>query len=424
MKSAAALLVAALLALAGCNSGGRPQNSTDLRVFHAVVDAEPLDALVEGDLKFPAVPLNESTTYANFNAGTRNFKVLSSTTKEVLLDQDLALASSLRSTAVLFGSRSAMRVIAVGEDTIPAPSGRARVRVVNVASGSPNVDVYLTTTNLAGAGTAVVAGALFGIVTGTGEVAGGDYKVIVTAAGTQDILFQSPTALPFGGGNGVTVVVSPTAGALLVNVALLQQGQTGVVNFSGNASSRYRFTNAMADATVNLKVDNVQTVEGAAPFASSGYLAAAAGARALRTEASNVPGTALATINSTFAVGADYTVLAAGTRAAPSIVRLADDNRLPATGNARLRVANLLTDGTSIEAAIDGTVRAATVAPNTASAYAEITATIVAVLEVRTAGGAVTLATVSPAEFAADRVVTVYVFGNSLAPQVKIVTDR
>lgn len=424
MKSVVALLAAALFALAGCNSGGRNQNSTDLRVFNAVVDTEPLDVLVEGDLKFSAVAKDQFTEYANFTGGTRQIAARSTTTKEILVDLPAGLASGQRSTAVFYGTRSAMKFFVVAEDTVTPPSGKARVRVVNLAEATGTVDVYLTKSDLAGAGSATVAGAATNVTTGVGLVDGGDYKVIVTPAGKTDILFQSPTALPFGNGNGVTVVVTATGGALLVNVALLQQGQSGVINFAANTQSRYRLTNGMVDATVDLKVDNVKTVEGAAPLATSSYLVTTAGNKSLRTEAANAPGTALATSASTFESGRDYTVVAAGTLAAPAIVRLTDDNAVPVTGNARLRVVNLLTDGTNIDAVIDGTAQASAVAPRTASAYVSIAATIVAVLEVKTAGGAVTLATLSPAEFPADQVYTVYVAGTSLATQVKIVVDR
>lgn len=424
MKSVVALLAAALFALAGCNSGGRNQNSTDLRILNAVVDAEPLDVLVEGDLKFSAVARNQFTEYANFTGGTRQIAARSSTTQETLVDLPAGLASGQRSTAVFYSTRAAMKFFVVAEDTIAPPSGKARVRVVNLAEGAGTVDVYLTKTDLAGAGTATVAGAAVNATTGTGVVDGGDYKVIVTPAGKTDVLFQSPAALPFGSGNGVTVVVTANSGALLVNVALLQQGQSGLINVAANTQARYRLTNGMVDATVDLKVDNVKTVEGAVPLATSSYLATTAGSKSLRTEAANAPGAALATATSTFDSGGDYTVVAAGTLASPAIVRLSDDNAVPVTGNVRLRVVNLLTDGTNIDAVIDATTQASNVAPRTASAYVSIAATIVAVLEVKTAGGAQTLATVSPAEFPADQVYTVYVAGTSVAPQVKIVVDR
>ena len=88
MKKVLVLLLVALatLGLAGCKKGGSNQNSTDLRVLNAVADAEPLDVLVNDDVKAPAVPLNGTSGYVNFNSGSQDTKVRSSTTQAILLD--------------------------------------------------------------------------------------------------------------------------------------------------------------------------------------------------------------------------------------------------------------------------------------------------------------------------------------------------
>ena len=67
-------LLAALFLVAGCNKGGTNQNSTDLRALNVVVDAEPLDVLVDNDVKFAAVASGATTDFTNFDSGTRKLQ--------------------------------------------------------------------------------------------------------------------------------------------------------------------------------------------------------------------------------------------------------------------------------------------------------------------------------------------------------------
>ncbi|MEP7262765.1 MAG: DUF4397 domain-containing protein, partial [Usitatibacter sp.] len=107
----AAALVAATVVLAGCNKGGTDQNTMQLRVLNAVVDAEPLDVLVDDNAKFTAVALGTTTSTSQLDSGTRTIKVRSSTNAAILSEKSLALGSGTTSTMVMYGKRGALGTV-------------------------------------------------------------------------------------------------------------------------------------------------------------------------------------------------------------------------------------------------------------------------------------------------------------------------
>ena len=84
-----AVAMALALAAGGCKNSGHAQNSTDMRVLNAVVDAEPLDVLVDDDVKVASLALGSTSSYSEFDSGTRDVKVRSSTAQSVLTDKSV-----------------------------------------------------------------------------------------------------------------------------------------------------------------------------------------------------------------------------------------------------------------------------------------------------------------------------------------------
>ena len=426
MKKILALLLAAVavLGLAGCHSGGHNQNSTDLRVLNAVADAEPLDVLVNDDVKASAVPLNGTSGFVNFSAGSQDTKVRSSTSQAVLLEQTLGYASGVRNTLVLYGKRSAMATLLLPEDpTSPSSSSKVRVRVLNLSPDAGPVDVYLTTGDISTGG-AAVSSASIGAVTNAAEVNGGSYKIIVTAAGTQDILFQSTTNYAFTGGNDTTVLIMPALGGRLVNVDVLEQGASGTSTFLSNSQARMKAVNGIVDGAVNFKVDGA-TVLSSVPFTgNSSYIGVASGTHTLAIDAANAPGTSIASISASLTGARDYTVLSYGRISSPSLVALLDDNSLPAPNFVRIRFVNALSDGSSADVLLNFASQASNIAPGKASSYYTVAAATNYTISFTTVGGVTVLASLSGLEFVSQQVYTAYVFGTASNAQVKLVRDR
>ena len=427
MKKVLALLLVALatLGLAGCKNGGNNQNSTDLRVLNAVADAEPLDVLISDDVKAPAIPLNGTSGFVNFNSGSQDTKVRSTTTQAILLDATLGYASGARNTLILYGRRAAIGTILLPEDSTTPASGRTRVRVVNVTPDAGPVDVYLTPTDLS-AGAAAVSSASPGVITNAAEVTAGSFRIIVTPAGTQDILFQSPSTYNFTAGSAVTIAIMPALGGKLVNVDVLEQGTSGTSTFIANPNSRMKAVNGIVDAAsgVNFKVDSA-TVLSNVPFTgNSSYIPVASGSRAISIEQSNVPGTSIASVTSTLAGARDYTVLSYGRIASPALSVLLDDNLLPAANFSKIRFVNALADAGTVDVLLNFAGQSSGIAQGKASSYSTVASGTNYTIGFATPGGVTVIASLGPVELVSQNVYTAYLFGTASSAQVKLVRDR
>jgi uncharacterized protein DUF4397 len=422
MKWLLALLAAAFL-VAGCNKGGTNQNSADMRALNTVVDAEPLDVLVDGDVKFTAVAAGATTAFTNFSSGVRPVVIRSSTTLATLSTSQVNFPSDSRGTLIIFGKRAAMGTVLLTNDTLTPASGNTRVSFVGLAPDAGSVDFYLVTGNDLTGATPTVAAVATGVVTPAVEVPGKPYKVIVTTAGTQDIVFQTAGQVNLAAGSTFTIGIVPSQSGKLVNGILIDQG-AGTVTPLSNPVARVKAANGIpGDTTLNFKADGTVLLT-AVPFTGvSSYVPTAAGSRTLQIEASNVPGTNLASVTRTLDPARDVTLIAMGTIAAPTLAVLTDDNTVPSTGNARLRFVNAIT-GLNVDVLVNFASQATNIAPGTASAYFTIAAGTNYTITFTTPGGVNVIATISGAELDSGFVYTAYVFGTPASAQAKLIRDR
>ena len=419
-----AAALAALGLLAGCKNGGHNQNTAQLRVLNAVVDAEPLDVLVDDSVKASAVPLGSTSSFFEINSGTRDVKVRSSTTQTILSDKNTGFADGANSTLLIYGKRASLATSVLTDDTTAiSTSGRLRVRVANLAPDTTSVDVYLANGDIS-ALPVTIPSATYASATGSAEISPGNFQVTVTTAGTRDILLQS-SAQAFTAGQYVTIVVVPSPGGKLVNAILLVQGSGGTSTFVQNPSSRLKATNAIADAAaVNFRVDSAPLLLNVPFAASSSYVTVAGGSHALQLEISGVPGVTAASITKTLDPARDYSLVALGTSASPQIVALTDDNSSPATGFAKVRFVNALSGMSSVDVQVNFAGQVSGLPFGTASAYYNIAPSLTYTFAFATPGGLTVLASISNQEIDSGAVYTVYLVGASGSPQIRVVRDR
>src|SRR6185369_15717659 len=106
----------ALGVLAGCK-GTHDQNSAQARMLNAVVDAEPLNMLVDDAGKASGIALGATSAFTEVNAGTRDVKIVSSTTAAVLLEKTLAFPDGTNDTVLVYGKRAAMNAAVLADET-------------------------------------------------------------------------------------------------------------------------------------------------------------------------------------------------------------------------------------------------------------------------------------------------------------------
>jgi outer membrane murein-binding lipoprotein Lpp len=419
----AAAVVVVLTLVAGCNSNGKAQNSTEMRTLNAVVDAEALDVLVDDDVKLSALATGATSPYADFSSGGRDVKVRSATNQAVLLDKTLSFGSGATSTLVLYGKRAAMGALVLADDTTSPSSGKFKVRAIGLSPDAGPVDLYLATGDISST-PATLSTVGYAATTDYAEVAAGNYQFILTAAGTKDVVFQSAQQ-GLAEGSLLTLAVFPAIGGKLVNAVLLKAGSGASGTFLPNPYGRMKAVNAVPDAPgLNFKADGATLLSNVPFTGTSSYVTTASGAHALQLEASNVPGPTIATLAAQLEPAKDYSAVAVNPLGQVQLVALADDNTLPVAGFAKLRFANMLVDGGSVDVLVNFASQASGVAYKGASGYSQLVAATNYTITFATPGGISVIAALSPVELVTGAVYTAYVFGSAANPQARLVRDR
>jgi hypothetical protein len=414
-------LVAALAIAGGCSNSGKSQNSMQLRALNAVADAEPLDFLLDDDVKYAGLELGKASASTELPSGTHDVKLRSSTFGTTLLDKSTGFADGATYTFLGFGKRAAIQSVLLDEATSDASSGKFKVRAVGLSPDSGVIDLYLASTAVTGVPPSL-SSIGYGAPTDYSEISPGSYPITITAGGTKEILFQS-AAQSFTQNEKVALAVLPSTGGKLVNLTVLVNG--GAATFLPNPLGRLKAVNAMPDSTpVNFKADSAVLLS-SVPFAgTSSYVTLAAGTRQLQLEAANVPGSTIASASQAVGPAADYTVLALGGVSTPSLAVIADDNTLPAAGLAKVRFVNAVSGGAAIDALVNFAGQAQGIAPGTASAYSQLAPSTTYTITFATAGGVTVLATLGSSELDAGGVYTALLLGTASAPQARLVRDR
>jgi hypothetical protein len=414
-----AVLIAVITLAAGCHNSGKSQNTTDMRVLDAVADAEPLDILVDGDVKAAAVAFGATSSYAEFSSGTRTVDARSTTNATILNTKSVNFGSTSY-TLVYYGKRGSIGTLQLTDETAMPSSGKFKVRVVGLTPDSGAVDVYLVAGDISAA-PATISGVGYATVTDYTEVSPGTYAIVFAAAGTKDVVFQSaPQA--FAEGAAITLAVFPAAGGKLVNAVLLTSA-SGV--FLPNPLARVKAVNAVPDSSpFNFKSDGTTLLSNVPFMGASSYVSTATGARTLQLEAANVPGATIATLAKQLDPARDYSVVAVNLLANVRLVAFTDDNSLPTTGFAKLRFANVRVDTAPVDALVNFASQAAGIAQSSASSYYTLAPGTTYTITFASAGGVSVIATLENVELDAGAVYTAYLFGTSATPIARLVRDR
>ncbi|MGZ5662534.1 MAG: DUF4397 domain-containing protein, partial [Usitatibacter sp.] len=393
-----AAVLAAMALVSGCKSNGHAQNSTDMRSLNAVVDAEPLDVLVDSDVKVSALPFASTSALSEFNSGTRDVQVRSSTSQTILSDKQISFSSGVNNTLVIFGKRAQVQTLVFTDDATAPSSGHFRICALNLSPDTGPVDIFATTGSSISSSGAVIPAATFGTLTGAAEVTTGQLVLTVTSSGTQDILFQS-TAQGLTDNTTYTLVILPSLGGKLVSVVLMTQGSNATGTLLQNPLARVKAVNGIPDSTpLNFKADGTVLLSSVPFTGASSYVTTAAGTRNLQIEASSNPGTIIASKSTALASSRDYSMVAVGTLSAPQLAVFTDDNSLPASGFAKIRFANALVGSTGVDVLLNFASQTTNLGFAQASTYFQVTPSLTYTITFATPGGVTVLASLSPVE--------------------------
>lgn len=418
-------VVSLMLILAGCKATESAKNTAQVRILHASPETESLLLKVSsGDTKVSSVATGTTSAYVTLDAASTVYEIRSVTDNTLLATRTTGLNGGSRYTLIISGRRSALVTAFVEEDTINPASANFRFRVQNFANVGA-VDTYLVAqTSDVPASTVTLAGAGSNSGTAFLEQAAGSFQVVLTTAGTKDIVYESAKQT-FTGNTSYTFAVVPGKSAKLANLTLLTFGETGTATVLPNLRSRVRAIHASPDAPLLAFNNNAANMFSNVPYkANSSYTTSTSGDRTMSL-AAIVSGSLSTVVSKTISLtgGEDYTLVAADRFSAIDLVRLADDNLPPITGKARVRFVNMSQDAGAVDVLVNFAKTFSSIGFKGASTYAELDAgtyTLGFNASNTSAGIASTAATL----LETGKIYTVLLLGPVASVDTKIITDN
>jgi Domain of unknown function (DUF4397) len=420
-----ALFLFATALLAACYNGS-DRSKAQVRLVNASYGHASLDLRLQDVLAQSVAGYGSATGYSEADPNATAATLASAGAATTLASFTTSLGRDKYFTVLAYGSAGALKQVVL-DDNVAAPAeGKTLLRVVHAAPDAGSLDVYVTASgDPLASSSAVQTGSTFtGSVPTPVTVNSGTWQVRITAAGSKTDVRLNLPSLVLPNRQVVTLVLTPSPGGTLVNALLLVQ--QGALSRQDTTQARVRAVAGVAPvAAVAVTLGDVTLLAG------NGNFPAVAGEYALVNAGTAAPtirvsGVAVGPPNTNLLAGGDYTLLVYGTQAAPSSVWLIDDNRLPTSGQARLRLVNGV-GGLSGTAAmtLSSAVVASGVATGSASpTYAEVSARASAEISVVSSTSAVGLYGPVTPTLAAGANYSVFVLGAAGAVSGAVVADR
>jgi hypothetical protein len=440
LKTWAALAAALTLPfLSGC--GDENANAGLVRIVNATTDYSSIDLYTQDSdgndsLVVSGTAAGNISAYTDVKRGTRTFEIKSGASAGNASSANGTVTTDDHFTLVSYITGNSLATVFLSEEEKSPSSGNAKLRVLNGASTEAgNVDVYLslnacsalstTDTAFVSAVAAPSAGAAFTTAYGqvTAAAAGTTWHLCVTANSDKSNVLLDIPAFQLKSQEIATLILTRTAGGVLLNAALLDQ--QGTLTPYANSIARVRVVaDAASSGTVSATVNGISLSGDAASPSISNYVAVPAGAvtGTYQINDTTISGVAL----SDLAAGSDYTLFVGGTISAPTIT-LIKDNNTPSTSTSLPVEARVLNGVNGVNGTVTvnagGKQVGSNVAFGAASTYTPITAfTGTATLNV-SIGGVPQPAQINQT-FTSGGVYTILVYGDSTAPQIVINQDN
>ena len=310
-------------ALVGC--GGGLVNGGNVRLVNATSAFATLD-LLDGSTKISTgVATNTAGGYAEIDKGSHSFNIADDATGVTDATLSGSVSKDAHYTIVAYTTGGALATAFLSDDEGSPSSGTAKLRFFNSATTDvASIDAYIVATAcsaLASSFAAPIATSISGLqatytqVNATGP--GSTYHVCVTAAGDKTDLRLDIASVTLKDQQILTVILTPTAGGVLLNGLLLSQQST--LTSAANGSARIRLAVGTSGVqTVSASASGVTLGTGLTPPAVGNYkLVPANTALPVTVNGNTFPISA--------APGADLTLLVTGDGSSTPVV-IADGN--------------------------------------------------------------------------------------------------
>jgi len=435
LKTWAAIAVACTLPLLSA-CGNDDAQKGEVRIINATSEYTSLDLYTENSdgsdsLVVSGTAAGAASAYTGVDRGTYTFQVKSSS--------GAGTAASVAGTVTKTDHFSVVTSLTGGtatatfltdEETSPA-SGNAKLRIFNAASGeAPSVDVYLST-NACDALTVTdtpFASAVTGLQAAYSQLTAGStgstWNVCVFANGDTTTLLLDIPALTLKNQEIATLILTHTAGGVLLNGAVLDQ-QGAMTPYTSTLARVRVAADATAGTTGGLVTVTINgsavTTQAASPSVGS-YVTIPSGALTTSVTVDGVTTNGVALGSAT--AGSDYTLLVTGSQSNPAATLITDDNT-PSTSTTQKVKARVINGVNGGSGTVSATVDAKTLG-NAAFGAASPYVTLVATTGTSTLLPSIVTTPVNLVNqsFTAGEVYTVFIWGNAGTPVLTLSSDR
>ena len=437
LKTLAACLAAALTLplLGGCGDDNAQKGF--VRIINATTEYASLDLYTQAsdgsnDLVVSGTAAGKSSGYTDIDKGSYTFNVKSGSGASNAASTTGSISKTDHYSIVTYLTGGVAKAQFLSDEETAPASNNAKLRVFNAASSeASSVDVYLTTnacnaltvTDTAFAAAVTALQASYSQVSASS--AGSTWNVCVFPAGDKSTLLLDIPSLTLKNQEIATLILTHTAGGVLLNGAVLDQ-QGSMTSYTSTISRVRVAADADSSATSGLvsvtlnsaEVTSLQASRSVSSYATitSGTLTASVTIDGITTNGFTL---------SDAAAGTDYTLLVTGPASGPSLTLIKDDNT-PSTSTSQTVKARFINGVNGSSATLSATVDNRSIgsaAFKGASSYVTIPATT---------GTSTVLPsiTTNPASlvnqsFTADGVYTIFIWGDgSNTPVLSVSSDR
>lgn len=348
----AALWLSASVAITGCGSSDNnssnsnagtdtdtPATTTQVRVAHLSPDGPNVDVARDGSVVLNDVAYRQASGFLTVPSGAQNYQVLAAGTSTAVIDADVNLAADRRYTVLAVGDVANIEPLIIDDDVVTVDEGFARVRVVHGAPAAPAVDVYVSAPDATFADLSpLLSDVPFKAVADPVTVDAGDYRVRVTLAGDDAVIFDSGSVALASGVDYMLIASQVSSGLSPIGLTALTSLSDTPVALIDDARARVRVVHASSDApAVDVLVNEAAVLEDVPFGVASGYLELLSGTYSIAVAASS-SGARVIEADVTLAPQADYTIAAVNQLASIEPLILEDDNAAPGAGNVKVRL--------------------------------------------------------------------------------------
>ncbi len=177
---------------------------SEVRAIHASPDTPAVDIYLDAAKVVPALTFGGASAYLPVAVGMHDIRVFAAganptTDKPFIAAPGTQIPAGARLSIVAAGMFASVRVVTVNDTAAPPPSGRAKLRLVNVGADAPPVDLAV--------GTVLFSHATFGTITPYQEVAAQPATLDVRPTGETKPLVTT-TVQPEAGSNSSVYLMS------------------------------------------------------------------------------------------------------------------------------------------------------------------------------------------------------------------------